>query len=200
MEYVELTIQERKAVGSNNMRRLRATGSVPAVVYGAGREALVAQLDTHEFTMAARGKNHGQIFKFKSETAGLNGTLALVKEIHIEPKKERLLHVDFLAVNEDQQVHVKVPLVIFGEPSMVKEGRGTVNQQTYELEIKCVMRNIPSELRLDVSGLDVGDSLHASDVPLPEGAELYVNDDLVIVSALSTAAEEPKAGAEAAAK
>ena len=203
MEQLELNVEERSVLGSAQARRMRKEGMVPAVVYSDGTSAQSLMISAHEFMMAARGKKRGQVFKFKSRNNGLDGSLVLVKDVQIEPLKSRVLHVDFLAVHEGQQIHVKVPMVLSGEPAAVKEGRGMLIQSAYEIEVTCALTAIPEQIILDISGLEEGDALHANEIALPAGAFLYSNMEAVIVSVIaadqSKEEEADKPAAEAAA-
>ena len=182
METIEIEISSREGIGSSNSRRLRKSGQLPAVVYQPGSESLSVTLDRHSFVMSARGKPHTQIFKFKGNTS-LAGKLSLVKGVQFEPIKGEVVHVEFLAVAEDHKVVVNVQVTITGIPECVKLGEATVNQVSYEVAIECFPTSIPEILTLDISKLEAGESMHASNVILPENCALKSPAGLTIVTA-----------------
>jgi len=148
-------------------------------------DALSFSMGERDFVKLAKGALPAQLFKFKSEDSALDGTLAFVKDLDIEPLKESLLHVDFLSVKEGTSVSVNIPLKATGESASVREGRAILNQTAYQLTVDCLPSAIPAILEVDASGLEEGQSILAKDVPLPEGATLKSSDNQVVVSLLS---------------
>lgn len=182
MEVIELEVLDRAGIGSGDARRLRASGRVPAVVYRKGQDSKSVTLDTHSFSLMARGKPHSQIFKFNG-SKDIAGLLGLVKSVQMEPIKGTLEHIEFLAVTEDQNVTVNIPIAITGTPECVRLGAATISQMSYEITIECLPTKIPTTFNLDISGLEAGASLHASDLSLPEGVVLKSVQGLTIVTA-----------------
>ncbi len=197
METFELEIESRSEFGSGPSSRKRRDGVLPGVIYSKGAPAIPVQVNTHDFVMTVKGKQNAQIFSCKSEDASINGTKVLVKELQKEPLKDRLIHVDFQAVSEGELITVPVPVRLTGESQAVREGRAIINQTAYEIELSCLPKGIPSEVVVDISGLKDGEVLHASQVELPEGAQLKSKGDLVIVNVLATRGGKA-AGGEAA--
>jgi len=183
VETIEIQITGRETIGSSNSRRLRKAGQLPAVVYQPGGESVSVTLDRHSFIMSARGKPHTQIFMFKGES-DLNGKLSLVKDVQIEPIKGQVMHVEFIAVAHDHNVVVSVPVTVTGVPNSVKEGTATLNQTAYDISIECFPTAIPEGFTVDASKLAPGDSIHASDIPLPENISLKSPSGLTIVTAM----------------
>ena len=116
METIELEVSLRTGIGSGDSGRQRKSGKLPAVVYQPGGESLSVLLNSHDFMMAARGKPHTQLFKFKGIDA-LSNKMSLVKSVQSEPIKGKLLHVEFLAVTDDHQVIVSIPVSTTGTPA-----------------------------------------------------------------------------------
>ncbi len=194
-EFTEISVQARQNTGSSNSTKLRRDARLPAVLYSAGSEATSISVDTREFTNAARGAKLATIFKFKSEDSAINGQLAFVKEIQKEPIKDKLLHVDFLKISEGESITVKIPISVLGEPAAIREGRATISQVAYELEVSCIPSIIPELVSVDISALDAGESLIVKDITLPEGVNLVTSENQTIVilkapSAKKEAAEE----------
>lgn len=202
IDFSEFSVELRTAVGSSNSKRLRAEKRVPGVVYSGGSSALSVSFDSREFTKLARGAKPAKIFKFKSENKDLNGTLAFVKEVQIEPLKETLVHVDFLSIREGEPVNIRIPLNIFGDSAAVREGRAILNQISYEIEVECPPYAIPEIINIDISTLNEGESFLAKDLELPADSKLSSSANQVIVTMFSTKkakAEEEAAKAQAAA-
>lgn len=197
MAYVELTVESRTESGSVMVNRLRRSGYIPAVVYSGGSEAQSIMVEAHSFVLLGKRHAHTQLFKFKSSNAALDGKLALVKDVQTEPLKDKVLHVDFMGVEEGHRITVEVPLELVGECAAVKEGRVLLNQTTYELELDCLPGEIPTAVKVDISSLHEGITIHASDLQLPEGVVLKSSPTLAIVSTVSPKAEEAAAAAPA---
>jgi len=122
----------------------------------------------------------------------------LIKELQRDPVQRNLLHADFYAVDLTKEIEVKVPLHLTGSAAGLMNG-GIVDHQLREIEISCLPTAIPESFTLDVSALDVGDSLHVRDIVLPEGVTLVSDPDLGVVSVVIPAKAEEEVAAEAAA-
>lgn len=199
MEQVELNVKGRQPCGSSGARSLRYSGEIPAVVYGQGLETRHLLIDAHEFSLRVAHSSPTQLFRLRSPQTELDGLMAFVKAVQVEPLKDRVLHVDFLAVREDRTISMTVPLDLVGECLAVKQGNANLNQLAYEVEVECLPTSIPSSLRLDISGLEIGHAIRASAIELPSGVLLKVSPDTVLVSA-TTIKEEAAPVAEAAAE
>lgn len=180
---IKLTASSRTEFGKGASRRLRATGQVPAVVYGHGTDPVHIALPGHETLLALRTANA----LLSISVDGGAGQLALPKQVQRDPIKGVLEHVDLLVVKRGEKVSVEVPLIVTGAD---KEDRVlVVDQQTLTLEVEAT--HIPSEITIDVSGLEIGAQLTAAELPLPEGA-VYAGeaeDRILSISAARTAAE-----------
>ena len=200
MEERFLTVEPRSELGGANARRSRRAGMVPAVMYSEGKDAVSVRLNDREYHLAVRGCKPTQIFKLKSEEGSLNGQMVLIKDVQIQAVSGNLLHVDLLKISAGHRLVVTVALELTGECAAVKENRAFLNQNEYEIEVECLPAAIPEVLRIDISSLKEGGSLHASDIPLPEGVRLKSAENLTVVSAISMAKKAAEdAAAEAAA-
>jgi large subunit ribosomal protein L25 len=195
VEYRELNVEARQLQGSTAMQRMRKSGLTPAVIYADGSEAQQIAVNTHEFTVLGRRSGHTQLFKLKSADSALDGKIALVKEIQIEPLKGTLLHVDFLGISEGHRITVEVPLKVVGDVAAVKEGRAVINQSAYEIEVECLPTDIPDQIIVEVGHLREGQSIHAAEVKLPEGVVLCSNPVMTVVSVVLAKKEETPAPA-----
>jgi len=182
VEQKELEVTVRTSLGSTAMKRARKSGMLPGVVYASGKEAQPVEMNQHDFIMTVRGSVPAQLFKLKSEDSSLNGKITIVKELQKEPLQDKLLHVDFLAIKEGQSITVNVPVQMEGEPQAVREGRAMLNQNRYDLEIECVPASLPEFIVVDVSNMEEGESIHAKDISLPEGAVLMSVPGQTVIS------------------
>jgi large subunit ribosomal protein L25 len=195
---VKLTAERRTAIGRSAVRKLKASGSVPAVMYGSKDkpEALqVSKRDINALLSHAAGEN----ILVELDIAG-KSHLALVQEVQHAPLGGAVLHVDFHAVSQDEVIQADVPLEPVGIANGVKNMGGLLEQSLRSLSIECLPRDLPDVIRIDVSALDIGDSIHVRDLPLPEGVTTRVQPDLTAFSVLApTVEEEPVAATTEAA-
>lgn len=206
MKEYTLDIQSKSETGSAVNRRLRREGLIPAVLYHRGEESFPAVLSARQFLQLARACKSSQIFRTKSEDSKLHDRSLLVKEIQRDYQKDAVLHVDFQILSENEEIHVEIPLIFVGEAKGVKLDGGIMTTTAHSLEVSCLPRAIPENISIDVSGLAMGESIHAKDVPLPAGVTLHGNPELTLVSVVSVRVNEavaegaaaPAAGAAAA--
>jgi large subunit ribosomal protein L25 len=191
---VKLTAERRTAIGRSAVRKLKAAGSVPAVMYGSKDkpEALqISRRDINALLSHAAGEN----ILVELEIAG-KSRLALVQEVQHAPLGGAVLHVDFHAVSQDEVIQADVPLEPTGTANGVKNMGGLLEQSLRSLSIECLPRDLPDVIRVDVSALDIGDSIHVRDLPLPAGVSTRIQPDLTAFSVLApTVEEEPVAAA-----
>lgn len=196
---VKLAAEPRSALGRSAVRKLKATGAVPAVIYGAKDkpESLqVSRRDINAILSHASGEN----ILVELEFAGAANRLALVQEVQHAALGGDVLHVDFHAVSMDEVIEADVPLEPTGVANGVKNFGGLLEQNLRTLSIECLPRDLPDTISVDVSALNIGDSIHVRDLPLPAGVTTRISPDLTAFAVMApTVAEEPAAGAEPAA-
>ena len=197
---ITVAAEPRTLRGKNEARRLRATGSAPAVVYGVGKETFAVSVNPKEVSKILRSKTgHNTIF-----TLAVNGgenTPVMIVDWQKDPVKDNLLHVDLKRIDLTVRLVVKVPVHTVGEPEGVKIQGGLHEIVTREIEVECLPNEIPDDLTVDVSALSIGQSIRAGDVVLPGSVKLVSPADAVISHVVTMRAEEvvaPVAGAEAA--
>ena len=195
----ELNVEVRQNAGKGVARKLRAAGRIPAVCSGAGAETLHIQLDPAALERALRASSAGinTLFGVKGASA-LNGKSVLVKELQRDPVKGSLLHADLYTVDLTKEIEVEVPLHLTGTAIGLMSG-GIVDHQLRVVEVSCLPTAIPESFQLDVTALDIGDSLHVRDVVLPAGVTLVSDPDLSVVSVVAPAKAEEEVTPEAAA-
>lgn len=199
METFEIEIEARSSAGSRIGRRSRAVGKVPCVVYGRGLTPTMGAVNEREFVRLAKLARTSQVFTLKSANSSFHGKSALVKEVQKEYVGGRVLHVDFQALRDDEEVMVRVLLRFSGEAPGVKNEGGILAVATHDLAVRCLPKKIPSELSVDVSKLDLGKSIHASAITLPEGVRLAGNPEETLVSVVEVKIVEEAKPAETAA-
>lgn len=182
-EKATLKAELRQTTGKGSARRLRRDGKIPAVVYGRGEETRPLTVDAHEFHMLVKEHSLDTTLvdleiagqgKKKGETVQ-----TLVVEIQSHPYRPDVLHVDFQHIHAGEQVTVEVPVNLVGTPEGVREG-GVLQHVMHVVELVCAVEAIPEAFEVDVSELLIGDSIHVSDLDVPEGVELLVELDRTI--------------------
>ena len=165
-----LEASPRQDVGKGASRRLRRNqDEIPAIIYGGGKDPANISLKHKDIMHAV--ENEAFFSHIITIKLGKSSESVVIKDLQRHPAKPRILHADFLRVLADQAIHVKVPLHFLNEEKCVgvKQSGGTVNHLLNELEISCLPKHLPEYIEVDVLNLDVGDSLHISDISLPEG-------------------------------
>lgn len=182
MEEFSIDIKRRDTSAGSSTSRCRREGFVPAIVYGRSLESIPAVVGMKEFVKLAKQAAPSQLFLLKSEDPALNGKSALVKEIQRDSLSGGVLHVDFQALKDDQEITLKVPVKVVGEAPGVKLDGGVLSIVHHDVEVSCLPRAIPRNIEVDVSGLHIGQSIHASDLALPAGVRLEISETETIVS------------------
>ena len=186
----------RETRGKNEARRLRVSGRVPATLYGGKGEVLALAVNTKQVTAILRSESgHNTLFQVD---LGGKQEPAIVKDWQVDPVTGNLLHVDLLRIAMDVRMKVKVPVHTFGEPSGVKVQGGVYEVVTREVEVECLPADIPTEFKVDVSGLALNQSLRAADLPLDTKKLKLVTDPQTVLSHVVTLRAEEEKPVEAA--
>jgi large subunit ribosomal protein L25 len=196
---VKLKAERRSATGRSAARKLKARGVVPAVIYGAKDKPQPLQLSERDIN-AMLSHASGENILVELEIDGdQSGRLALVQEIQHSPVRGDVLHIDFHAVSMDEKIHAEVPVEGIGTANGVKNFGGLLEQNLRALAIECLPRDLPDRIVVDVSALNIGDSIHVRDLQLPPGVTTRVQLDLTAFSVLAPAVEEEPVAAVATA-
>jgi large subunit ribosomal protein L25 len=181
----------REERGKNSARRMRAGGQVPAVIYGGKGGAVALAVNSKQLSAILRAEGgHNTIFKIKMSTGD---QAAMVKDYQVDPVAGTLIHVDLIRIAMDVVIRVKVPVHTFGEAQGVKLQGGIFEVVAREVEVECLPSEIPSEVRVDISGLMIGKQLRAADLPLdPQKVRLLTDPKQVIAHVVTLRAEEEK--------
>ena len=187
---VKLKAEQRTAVGRSATRKLKARGIIPAIVYGGKDKPQPLQVSARDIN-AMLSHAAGENILVELEIAGeKSNRTALVQEIQHSPVGGDILHVDFHAVSMDEKIQAEVPLEPAGIPNGVKNFGGLLEQSLRYLPIECLPRDLPDRITVDVSNLNIGDSVHVRDIQLPDGVTAKVQPDLTAFSVLAPAVEE----------
>ena len=200
MSEITVEVIKREETGKNVNRRLRASGYVPAVVYGGGRESVAIQVEKkviHELLRQEGGEHAVFLLKMAGTDKSRH---TMVRDIEIDPVSRQIIHLDFQRVLLTEKVRVPVAIELEGVPNGVKNEGGVLDFITRELEIESLPGDIPPKLVLDVSELNVGDHVEAGELSLPAEVTLLEEPGRVIVSVahsrVADVVDEAEAGAE----
>ena len=195
---IVVAAESRTDTGKNVNRRLRTRGLIPGVLYGAKKEAVPVAVSPKEITSILRSKT-GENTLFDLEIGGSRRKVIL-KEFQVEPIKGSLLHADFYEVALDKPIEVKVHVEVTGVPVGVKVQGGLLDFVTREVEVECLPVDIPEKLTVDVSNLEMNQSIRVADIQVPPKVTMLSDADLVIVHVVAPRAEEEVAAAAAPAE
>ena len=180
----------------NHARRVRVSGLIPAVVYGAGQESVAVTVDPKVITkILYSDSGHNTIFDLTIE--GKGATKAMIVDWQNEPIKGKLLHIDLKRIAMDKAMRVSVPVQLVGVPVGVKASGGILGQVLHEVEVECLPGDIPSHIDIDVSNLDINGAIHISDLPHTDKLTFLDEEDALVAHVTLAKAEaepEPVAG------
>lgn len=192
---ITITAESRDTRGKNEARRLRAKGSLPAVIYGGSPGPTPVAVSPKELTRILNSKTgHNTIFNLS--LAGAGDTPVMIVDWQYDPIKDSLLHVDLKRIDLTERIVVKVPVVTQGEPKGVKIQGGIHEIVTREIEVECLPNDIPEQLVVDVSELMIGQNIRVGQIQLGESVRLVSQPDMVISHVVSVRAEETTTVAE----
>jgi large subunit ribosomal protein L25 len=197
---VKIKAEHRTGTGRSAVRKLKARGIIPAVIYGGKQKPQPLQVSARDIN-AVLSHASGENILVELEIDGeKDGRAAMLQEIQHSPLGDEIMHVDFLAVSMDETIEADVPLEPVGVPNGVKNFGGLLEQSLRSLTIECLPGNLPDRITVDVSGMNIGDAIHVRDIRLPSGVSVQAQPDLTAFSVLAPAVEEvPVAAAETAA-
>jgi large subunit ribosomal protein L25 len=203
MRRIELQAKVRETGGTGAARALRRDGYTPAVIYGPDTETVPIAVGTKDIESIIRDGGSSALITLGVEGAkkGEEPPLTIIKDTQYHPMGDPLLHVDFYKVTLGKELQVTIPVVLVGEPKGAEEG-GSVDHVMREADISCTPRKIPDQLEVDISHMDIGDSIAFGDVELPDGVTVLHDPEITIASVkiarieLEIVEEEPEEGEE----
>ncbi|MBS0659761.1 MAG: 50S ribosomal protein L25 [Verrucomicrobia bacterium] len=191
-----LTAHPRTGIGRGAARKIKAQGNVPGIMYGKSVQPTNLQFDAKEVSkLLAHAASENVLVDVK-----LDGRvqLALLQEVQHHPLSRRVLHLDLHAVAENETLHAHVPIEPFGEPAGVKTGGGSLDQSLRSLDLECQPRALPAVIKVDVSGLKLGESIHVRDLQLPDGVKPKVDGAVTVFVVHAPTVAEAAPAADAA--
>jgi len=189
-EQLSLEVSRREGTGKGLARRLRREGKVPAVVYGAHKDAVAITVDRKSVSELVGKSEHGVRSIFVLKMAGTDQTRhAMIKEIQIDPISRTMRHIDFVRVVMDEVVRLTIPIHLIGIAAGVKNTGGILDFQVRDLHVECLPGQIPDAFEVDVTPLEIHQSLRISDLKSIEGVKVLDDMDRVIVSVTVPRAE-----------
>ena len=194
-----LNVQARTAGTTNDARRLRKTGLIPAIVYGKGVEPKCISVNATEWQLLSRNE-----LNILSLVEDGKETLVLLKEVQHDPIRNRTRHLDFQAIRMDQKIKAHVAVRPGHALPAGASAGGLLEQNIHEIEVESLPQDLPEEIIVDVSGMNLGDMIHVGDIPMPEGVTAVTHADIVVFTEVDESAAEaeeeaaPAEGEEAA--
>ena len=186
-ELSDLTIKvaPRDQTGRQACNKLRASGRIPAILYGKEINKSVSLEDRSMRILLRKASGTSSLLRLLGEEG--EDELVLIKDMHMDPIKNSILHIDFVQVNRGEDLQTKIPLTLNGEAEGVKTEGGILEVLVNEVEIRCRPSNLPSQIELDISNLALGENLQIKDLPKLDGVQ-YVGDfDGMLVSCVGSA-------------
>jgi len=189
MKDMVVDVAQREASGKNSSRRLRRSGRIPAILYGAGRDPVALSVDPDRIREIIRSES-GVNTIFQLNLAGTDQRRhVMIKDFQVDPVEGQLLHADFLRIQMDAVIEVEVPVVLRGEAQGVKLDEGILEQVTRQVRVSCLPGDIPEHLDIEVTSLKIGDHLSVAHLPRSERYRI-ISDPALIVAVCSPPAKE----------
>lgn len=178
------------------MKQLRASGRVPATIYGRETKPQNLEVNSREFAdLLHHSASENVLVDLAVEQDAKAKRLALVQEVQHHPISGKIVHVDFHEVSENEKVTVQVPLETSGEAAGVKSGGGVLEHILFKLKVRCLPKDLPEQIVVDVSALEIGKSIHLGEIKAPEGVEILGDKHISVIAVAAPRAEEEVAAA-----
>ena len=194
METLEIQVEARDKQHKRDARRLLRSGKIPAILYGPKTAAVGLALDKKEFSRRVAGLQGSHLVRLKSGATALAEKVALVKDMQFHPISGDVIHADFYEVDLTAKIQVYVPLHFVGKAVGIARG-GILQPIVREVEVECLPLDIPEFFDVDVTALDIGDSVHIEDLQMPEGVASMAEENLALVAVVPPTVEAAPAAA-----
>ena len=190
MEIFDLKVNKRETTGKGPARELRRQGMFPAVLYGPKMETVLLTVSGNELeNIYKQSESEHVLLNLVIENGGTQKKTAMIKEAQTTPIDDEFLHVDFYEISLDEKIVVKVPVEVTGKSSGVERG-GFLQLVRHQLEVSCLPTNIPAVIQVDITELDIGDSLHIEEIDTGDKVELLFDNNFTVVTVVAPTAEE----------
>jgi large subunit ribosomal protein L25 len=193
MAVIKLSGARREALGKGGARKARAAGHIPGVLYGHGEQPVAVSVQAREFDLALRGHKGGNPI-VNLAVAGGEYT-ALIRDVQYDPLSHDILHLDFQHISLTETIEVKVTVHLNGLPIGVKDGGGILETILRDIQVRCLPTAIPASIEVDVSHLNIGDSVHVREISVPDVTILNDGDETIATVVPPTVMEEKPAEA-----
>ena len=188
MDTLEIQVEARDKQRKRDARRLLRDGKIPAILYGPKMTTVTLALDKKEFSRRVAGLQGSHLVRLKSASATLAEKVALVKDMQFHPISGEVIHADFYEVDLSAKIQVHVPLHFVGKAVGIVNG-GVLQPILREIEVECLPLDIPEFFNVDVTALDIGDSVHIEDLQMPDGVVSVAEDNLALVAVVPPTVE-----------
>jgi large subunit ribosomal protein L25 len=189
LETLEIQVETREVGSKRQARRIRRDGKIPGVLYGPKTPPVPLEVNKKEFSNRVAGLEGSHLVRLKSGSAALADKVALVKEMQYHPITGEVIHTDLYEVDLTARIQVRVPLHFVGKAAGVVRG-GILQPIVREIEVECLPLDIPEFFNVEVSALDIGDSIHIEELPMPEGVTVVSESNLALVAVVPPTVEE----------
>jgi len=188
LEILELKAEKRQSTGKGESRSLRREGRIPAVLYGPDAQSVSFSINEHEFTTLLKNAQSSQQL-IKIDTGDGEQQAVMIKELQTKPVTEEILHIDFYKVDMNRKIRVRVPIIVKGKSIGVELG-GILQIVRRKLEVLCLPLEIPESIEIDITDLNVGDSVHVEDISLQGDVEIPADVNFTVLTVLAPKKEE----------
>ncbi len=193
MERFKLNAIHRERLGKGASRSLRRSGMIPGILYGPRTSALPIAINSVDLNKLIGGKRESILVDLEILMNGNRETkTVMIKEVQRDPVRDFIIHVDLYEVAMDVSIRIEVPVHLIGKPAGIQKG-GIVEHIMRTIEIECLPSDIPDKLEIDISHLEIGDSIHISDIKTSPGVKIIEDPSSTVVAIVAPEAEEEKA-------
>lgn len=189
MEEISLSVSNRDRSGSASAGRIRREGKIPAVLYGTSG---TRNLSVERSTFLKIWRRAGQSSIVTIDDGNGFSTMSLIQDVQRNPLTDEFTHIDFLEVTAGHAITAHIPIHVHGTPVGVSSEGGVLDVQLHEVEVRCLPKDLPHQIDLDVHDLKIGEVIHLKDLPAAEGVEFIGDEDAPVVAVTHPAQEEPE--------
>lgn len=189
MDKISISAQLRNEKGSSVAERLRRSGRVPSIIYGKGEPLMITIPKTELKVLRKHKFSEGVLIEISMEGESGGATAAVIKDVQFHPLTNEVVHLDFLRISLEEKIRIRVPIILSGDSKGVKAG-GVLEQTLRELEIEALPMDIPEDITVDVSALDLGHSLHVETIKLGEGVKILTDPGSTVAAVVGHEEEE----------
>jgi large subunit ribosomal protein L25 len=191
-QQAKLTAQKRTLIGRNAIKKIKANGMVPGVIYGSNQETVNLQINGRELlNLLSRASGENILVELEIQDGSeKQNALAMIQEVQHNPLRREIVHVDFHAVSAHETISAEVPIEAVGEAIGAKMHGGLLEHIFRYLEVECLPRDLPQVIQVDVTNLDIGQSIHVRELNLPSGVEAITDAEQTVVAVVESRVEE----------